>query len=234
MNRDGKVEGVGSRPFVTIHVAQSLDGRLGIEGSTTLLSTPEGRAYAHAARAAHDAVLVGSSTVRIDDPRLTVRAAKGADPLRVVLSSTLAVPRNARVLAGPHSSTRPRTLVIGAEGVAKDDERRALEAAGVAVAIAPKSSDGRVSIEGALAILAERGVQRLLVEGGGKVVTSFLSAHAVDAMSVEISVRMLGAPGTPMLGPLGIDTIGEAPALANVVVERLGSNVLVRGDVVHA
>ncbi|MBS2016828.1 MAG: RibD family protein [Deltaproteobacteria bacterium] len=222
-----------ARPFVTIHVAQSLDGRLAIEGSTTLLSTPEGRAYAHAARAAHDAVLVGSSTVKIDDPRLTVRAAKGTDPLRVVLCSTLALPPKARVLEGPHPSGSPRSLVIGAEGIARDEERRALEAAGVAVAIAPRSEDGRVSIGGAVAILAERGVRRLLVEGGGKVVTSFLRARAVDALSMEIAMRMLGAPGTPTLGALGVDTVDCAPALANVVVERLGPSVLLRGDVVH-
>lgn len=223
---------MNARPFVTIHLAQSLDGRLGVEGATTPLSTPEGRAYAHAARATHDAVLVGSSTVRIDDPRLTVRAAKGTDPLRVVLASTLALPRSSRVLAGPHAG-HPRAIVIGAKGIARDDERRALDAAGVAVAIAPQSDDGRVSIEGALAILAERGVKRLLVEGGGKVVTSFLRARTVDAMSVEIATRFLGAPGTPMLGAIGVAGIADAPALANVVVERLGANVLVRGDVVH-
>jgi len=223
---------VGARPRVTVHLAQSLDGRLGVDGAPTPLSTREGRAYAHAVRAANDAVLVGSSTVRVDNPRLTVREASGKDPLRVVLSSTLAIPRDAHVLAGPHDGG-PRALVIGAEGLARDDERRALEAAGVAVAIAPRSEDGRVSIDGALEILAGRGVERLLVEGGSKVVTSFLRARRVDAMSVEIATRLLGAPGTSMLGCLGVGAIGEAPSLANVVVERLGDNVLVRGDVSH-
>jgi riboflavin-specific deaminase-like protein len=219
---------VGSRPFVTVHLAQSLDGRVALEGATTALSTPEGRVCAHAERAAHDAVLVGSSTVRIDDPRLTVREVAGEQPLRVVLASTLVLPRGARALVADG-----RAFVIGAEGCASDGERAALEAAGVKVLLAPRGADGRVSIEGALALLAERGVTRLLVEGGSKVVTSFLRARCVDRMSIELAMRFLGAPGTPMLGDLAVGALAQAPSLANVSIERLGESVLVRGDVVY-
>lgn len=222
---------VGSRPFVTVHLAQSLDGRVALEGSRTLLSTPEGRACAHAARAANDAVLVGSSTVRIDDPRLTVREPgfAGPQPLRVVLASTLALPRGAQVLARDG-----RALVIGAEGRISDAERAALDAAGVACGVAQRDPDGRVDIDSALAVLAKRGVERLLVEGGAKVVTSFLRAKRVDRLSIEIAMKLLGAPGTPTLGGLLVDRIEHAPSLTNVSVERLGENVVVRGDVVHA
>lgn len=220
---------VGPGPFVTVHLAQSLDGRVALDGALTLLSTSEGRACAHAARAEHDAVLVGASTVRIDDPQLTVRDAVGADPLRVVLASTLALPRGARVLARDG-----RALVIGAEGRVIAEERGALESAGVAVAVAPSDPDGRVAIDGALAVLAARGVERLLVEGGSKVVTSFLRARRVDRMCIEIAMRLLGAPGTSMLGALAVGSLEQAPRLANVSVERLGENVLVRGDVVYA
>ena len=222
------MKAVGTRPFVTVHLAQSLDGRVALDGQATPLSTAEGRSCAHAERAAHDAVLVGSSTVRIDNPRLTVRDAPGAHPLRVVLASTLALPRKAHVL-----DRDGLALVIGAEGRVSGEERAALEAAGVTVAIAPPDPEGRVAIDGALAVLAERGVKRLLVEGGSKVVTSFLKARRVDRMSIEISMRLLGSPGTPMLGALLVAELGAAPTLANVSVERLGENVLLRGDVVY-
>jgi riboflavin-specific deaminase-like protein len=220
---------LGPLPFVTVHLAQSLDGRVALEGALTLLSTREGRTCAHAARAAHDAVLVGASTVRIDNPRLTVRDAAGADPLRVVLASTFALPRGALVLARDG-----RALVIGAEGRVLDAERRALAAEGVEIAIAPCDPDGRVAIDGALSVLAARGVERLLVEGGSKVVTSFLRAKRVDRMCIEISMRLLGAPGTSMLGALFVGALEDAPTLTNVSVERLGENVLVQGDVVYA
>ena len=217
-----------SRPLVTVHLAQSLDGRIALQGATTLLSTSEGRACAHAARAAHDAVLVGASTIRIDDPLLTVREAPGEHPLRVVLASTLSLPRGAKVL-----ERDGRALVIGAEGRALEEERQALEAAGAAVAVAPSDADGRVSIDGALTILAERGVERLLIEGGSKVVTSFLRAKRVDRLCIEIAMRVLGAPGTPTVGALDVIDLARAPRLVNVAVERLGDNVLVRGDVVY-
>lgn len=220
---------MGSFLHVTVHLAQSLDGRVALDGARTLLSTDEGRSCAHAARAENDAVLVGASTVRIDDPRLTVRDAPGQHPLRVVLSSTLSLPRQAKVLARDG-----RVLVIGAEGRVIDVERAALVAAGADVAVAPCDPDGRVAIDGALAILAERGVKRLLVEGGSKMVTSFLRAKRVDRMSIEIAMRLLGAPGTPMVGALAIEQLDAAPSLANVSIERLGENVIVRGDVVYA
>lgn len=220
---------VGTRPYVTVHLAQSLDGRVALDGLLTLLSTREGRTCAHAARASHDAVLVGASTVRIDNPRLTVRDASGKDPRRVVLASTFALPRGAHVLARDG-----RALVIGAEGRVLEEERSALAAEGVEVAIAPSDLDGRVAIDGALALLAARGVERLLVEGGPKVVTSFLRARRVDRMCIEISMRLLGAPGTSMLGALAVGSLEQAPTLANVSIERLGENVLVQGDVVYA
>lgn len=228
MTRD-TVKAVGSRPFVTVHLAQSLDGRVALAGTATPLSTAEGRTCAHAARAAHDAVLVGASTVRIDDPQLTVRDAPGDHPLRVVLASTFTLPRGARVFGNDG-----RALVIAAEGRAREEERSALEAAGVMTAVVPRDADGRVSVDGALAVLAERGVKRLLVEGGSEVVTSFLNERRVDRLSVEIGMCLLGAPGTPMLGALGVRSRGEAPRLANVSVERLGDNVIVQGDVVYA
>lgn len=220
---------VGAIPYVTVHLAQSLDGRVALDGVLTLLSTREGRTCAHAARAAHDAVLVGASTVRIDNPRLTVRDATGKDPLRVVLASTFALPRRAHVLARDG-----RALVIGVEGRVLEEEQRALLDEGVAIAIAPSDPDGYVAIDGALSLLAARGVERLLVEGGSKVVTSFLRARRVDRMCIEISMRLLGAPGTSMLGALAVGSLDQAPTLANVSVERLGENVLVQGDVVYA
>jgi 5-amino-6-(5-phosphoribosylamino)uracil reductase/diaminohydroxyphosphoribosylaminopyrimidine deaminase/5-amino-6-(5-phosphoribosylamino)uracil reductase len=220
---------VPRRPYVTVHLAQSLDGRVALDGTCTLLSTASGRACAHAARAAHDAVLVGASTVRIDNPRLTVRDAPGNDPLRVVLASTLALPRGAHALAGGG-----KALVIGAEGRALDEERAVLEAAGVDVDVVARDPDGRVDVEAALDVLAARGIERLLVEGGAKVVTSFFRARRVDRLSIEIAMRLLGAPGTAMLGSLGVGALEQAPSLTNVSVERLGDNVLVRGDVVYA
>jgi riboflavin biosynthesis pyrimidine reductase len=74
----------------------------------------------------------------------------------------------------------------------------------------------------------------LLVEGGARVLTSFFRARAVDRVNVEIASVFVGSDGVGALGRLAIDGLAEAPVLTNLQVERLGRNVLLRGDVVHA
>lgn len=214
------------RPLVTVHVAQSLDGRIALAGMPTALSTPEGRKSAHEARASNDAVLVGANTVRIDDPRLTLRDAPGDQPLRVVLASTLELPKGSKILGSDG-----RAVIIGAEGRVHESARRAIEASGAVAVVTAATSDGEVDVHGALAALYERGVKRLLVEGGARVLTSFFRARAVDKVRMEMSMRLLGAPGTPVLGAIGVAALRDTPTLKNVEVERLGINVLVRGDV---
>jgi riboflavin-specific deaminase-like protein len=212
--------------MVTAHYAQSLDGRIAFPGRETLLSTPEGRRCAHAERAANDAVLVGASTIRIDDPELTVRETDGTDPLRVVLASRLDLPLDARVVGRG-------TLVLGAEGRVDQAAGAALVARGAEVAIVRADDDGLVSIAGALEELHRRGVRRLLVEGGARVLTSFFRAHAVDRIHVEIACVFVGDDGVSALGRLAIDGLAAAPTLTRTSVERVGTNLIIRGDV-HA
>lgn len=209
---------------VTVHVAQSLDGRLAIHGRSTPLSSHEGRRSAHMARAAHDAVLVGINTVRIDDPQLTVRHVEGKNPLRVVLASRLDVPENAQVIG----SDDQRLLVIGAKGKAVVPNAGARR---IDYEIVESTPDGRVDLVSALAVLRERGVKKLLVEGGARVLSSFFRARLVHQVEIELAMKLLGAPATPTLGVLGVDGIDSAIELADVSVDRLGQNVLLRGRV---
>lgn len=226
---------------VTVHAALSLDGRIARDRARTSLSTLEGRRSAHRARAEADAVLVGSDTVRIDDPQLTVRHAdelpgipKGIgravpddpgpaaeatrQPLRVVLSSRLDVSPRARLFREPG-----RTLVLGVEG-----NPAALEASGAQVVMVAPGPDRRVALGAALDVLRDRGVERLLVEGGSRILTAFFREELVDRVELELAMTILGH-GTPLL--MGV---GDRPLrLEAVTVERLGTSVLVSGDVVR-
>jgi riboflavin-specific deaminase-like protein len=165
--------------------------------------------------------------VRIDDPQLTVRDSGGSDPLRVVLASALDVPLGSRVVG-------MGTLIIGARGRASNEAAQALRARGAEIAVVAGADSGLVSIAAALEELSRRGVRRLLVEGGARVLTSFFRARAVDRVNVEIASVFVGSDGVGALGRLAIDGLAEAPVLTNLQVERLGRNVLLRGDVVHA
>ncbi|XYH94239.1 RibD family protein [Sorangium sp. So ce1128] len=224
------------RPLVTLHFAQTLDGRIATPGERVRLSTPAGIEHAHRARADHDAVLVGLRTVVIDDPLLTVRACAGPQPLRVVLASALGVPEGARLLMSPGhpSSSKPpggRVLVIGAAGRAPDAARARLEERGAEVVVVPADDHGRVSLPHALAELHARGVRRLLVEGGGMVLTSFLRARLADRAEVEIAPRLLGDTAIPAVGALGEAPLTSAIDLREPAVELLGGNLLLRGDI---
>lgn len=222
-----------TRPLVTLHFAQSLDGRIGLgPGSQrAILSSEQGVISAHRARSEHDAVLVGIETVLHDDPQLTARGVESARPLRVVLDSELRLPMTARVLARAEGTGN--VVIFGCSERASTPRRHQLEAAGAEVVLTPADRDGRVALPEALEVLAARGVKRLLVEGGAKVLTSFLRAGLAQRAEIEIAPVWLGAPATPGLCELGVSQLGQALRLERVEVTRLGENVLVRGDVVY-
>src|SRR5579884_1487308 len=161
MDSHGALHFIG-RPAVTIHYAQTIDGRIATRTrSSQWISGDASLRLAHELRAAHDAVLVGVGTVLADNPRLTVRLAPGRSPLRVIVDSTLRLPEDACVL---RDGAAP-TLVATTERAAP---RRieALHHAGVSMVAVQQTSDGRVDLARLLDCLAGRGVRSLLIEGG--------------------------------------------------------------------
>jgi riboflavin-specific deaminase-like protein len=223
-----------SRPQVTLHFAQSLDGRIGLGpgAERAILSGDEGTACAHRARSAHDAILVGVQTLLHDDPLLTARGDARSQPLRVVLDSTLRVPLTARVLAPSTDGAGP-VLVLACETKASVERRRALLDAGARVELLPCDEEGRVALAPALELLAARGVKSLLVEGGARVLTSFLRARLADRAEIEIAPLWLGGEATPALGALGVRGVTQASWLTRTTLERLGANFLLSGDVAY-
>ena len=105
--------------------------------------------------------------------------------------------------------------------------------AGAEVRLTSADAHGRGAVVEALDVLAARGVRRLLVEGGAKVLTSFLQAGLAQRAEIEIAPLWLGAPATLGLCELGVGQLGQALRLGGVEVARLGQNVLVRGDIVY-
>ncbi|RYZ02243.1 MAG: RibD family protein [Myxococcales bacterium] len=222
-----------TRPLVTLHFAQSLDGRIGLgpAAQRVILSGEEGVVCAHQARGENDAVLVGIETLLHDDPLLTARGPGAGRPLRVVLDSALRIPLTARLLA-PALGAGAVVVLASAER-ASAERRRALVELGASVALLPADPQGRVSLPEALRALHERGVRRLLVEGGARVLTSFLRARLADRAALEIAPVWLGAEGTPALRELGVPGIAQAPRLEQPVLERVGSSFLLRGDIAY-
>ncbi|GAA3168332.1 GTP cyclohydrolase II [Blastococcus jejuensis] len=212
------------RPAVVVKYAQTLDGRIATRtGDARWISGESERRVAHGMRAGCDAVLIGARTLLHDDPQLTVRMVPGASPLRVVLDSTLRTPPTAKVL-----SDDAATLILCRPG-ADPVRRRELAATGASVREVPEDADG-VQIDAVLALLRSSGVASLLVEGGGRVITSLLRAGAVDRLVVSLSPTIIGA-GVEAVGGLGIDRIADGIRLTDRSVHLAGDDVLLAFDV---
>ena len=223
----GSLQPHADRPHVVLKYAQTLDGRIATRtGNAKWISGEQERQVAHAMRAGCDAVLVGARTVQQDDPQLTVRMVPGASPLRVVLDSTLRTPLTAKVLS------EDAATVILCRPDADPARRKALAATGVTVRDVAAAPEG-LRMDEVLRLLRSLGVSSLLVEGGGRVITSMLRAAAVDRIVVSLSPTIIGS-GIEAVGPLGVDRVADGIRLVNRSVFSAGDDVLLGYDVVDA
>jgi GTP cyclohydrolase II len=220
----GEVIPKPDRPYVVLKYAQSVDGRIATStGDARWISGEDERRISHTLRAACDAVLVGTGTVLLDDPQLTVRMVPGASPVRVVVDSTLRVPDGARVL----DAAAP-TLIVTTER-SLPARRQALTRRHVRVRVVP-SGPGGVDLRSALAVLRQEGIRSLLVEGGAEVITSLLGEGFVDRIVVAVSPMILGA-GTEAVGPLGVNRVQDGIRLTNRAVHMTAEDILLGWDV---
>ncbi len=211
------------RPRVVLKFAQTLDGRIASRaGDSKWISGEAERTLSHALRAGCDAVMVGVGTVATDDPRLTVRLVPGASPLRIILDSALRIPDDAHVL-----DQTAGTIILTTDRASADRTESLLQR-GVAVRVIEPGPDG-VDLRAALRTLREEGIESLLVEGGSRVITSFLAARVVDRVVVAIAPSILGA-GTEAVGDLQFRTLREALRLREPTTFRVGDDVVVAGD----
>ncbi len=192
------------RPMFALKLAVTLDGRIATrEGRSRWITGPRGRAEAHRLRAAHDAVLVGSGTAVLDDPRLTCRLAglEEASPVRIVLDRRLRLAPDSRLAR----TARDLPVWLFTAPSSPRERRRLLEAQGVEVIALDEPFLPGVAKE-----LARRGITRVLIEGGGTIAAAFLRAGFVDRLHLVRAPRILGGDARPAIGALGLDEVAQA------------------------
>ena len=212
------------RPFVTLKLAMTLDGRIATAtGESKWITGPQARREVHMQRARHDAVMVGAGTVRADDPSLTVRdLGITRQPVRVVVSRRLDLPTDCTLTRTANEV--PVWLCHGA-----DAKSRLVPWADAGVTLLPCGvTNGQVDLASALAQLAENGLTRVFCEGGGTLAASLLHANLVDELIVFSAGMAIGAEGTPGLATMGIDRLTEAPRFELTEVKTLGPDVMTR------
>jgi GTP cyclohydrolase II len=209
------------QPFVTLSYAQSLDGSIALRrGERLTLSGPESMTLTHALRTVHDAILVGIDTVVADDPRLTVRLVNGADPQPIVLDSTLRFPAEAQLLRHPRGVWIATTAAHAQD--APSDPRLRIVAVGT-------DGHGRVDLRALLAELGQPGIRSLMVEGGARVLTSFLQQTLANYAVITIAPRWIGGiSAVELSNAAGQPT--ALPQLTNVRYTPGGTDLVAWGE----
>jgi len=215
-------------PFVTVKLAQSLDGRIAtVSGDSQWISSPSSLKLAHQLRSTHDAIMVGIGTVLADDPRLTVRLVKGRDPLRIIVDSRLRLPADARML----TEGAPRHTLVATTEMADSERASELERLGAEVFLVPMTANkSQVDLRALLQEVGRRGIESVLVEGGSGIVTSLFAARLVDRLVVVIAPKIIGK-GTEALGGLGIVRLQDAITFSEFKTRRSGPDIVFDGRV---
>ncbi|MDA0747617.1 MAG: bifunctional diaminohydroxyphosphoribosylaminopyrimidine deaminase/5-amino-6-(5-phosphoribosylamino)uracil reductase RibD [bacterium] len=205
-------------PFVTLKLAQTLDGCIATaSGDSKWITSEASRTRVHEMRAAVGAVLVGSGTVRADDPRLSVRLAQGQDPVKIVLDSRLEVPTTAQVFQGAR-------LVLAALEDVPGAQRQIVEDVGAEVWTF-SAPGGRPALRDVLARAGKEELTHVFIEGGGEVAASALREGLGDRVAGFIAPKLVGG-GISAVGEMGILKIADAVQLEDVQVEQIGDDLL--------
>jgi diaminohydroxyphosphoribosylaminopyrimidine deaminase/5-amino-6-(5-phosphoribosylamino)uracil reductase len=219
---------VRKTPFVTLKAALTLDGKIACRtGDSKWITSAGTRDYVHLLRGEQDALLIGAGTLVTDDPRLTVRhpAWPGKKVLRAVLDPGLRFPLTARMLTTLDGG---RVLVFAA-AAAPEDKARALAALGVEV-VRPPDGARTWSLERVLAELGRREIAALLVEGGGRVYTSFIESGLADKAVLTIAPRLFGGTAAPgFLVGEGVGAVSGAIALKRTRQLSIEDDLIVEG-----
>ena len=211
------------RPQVLLKLALSADGKAGLAGRKPVAITGEtARARVHQMRAEADAILVGIGTVLSDDPHLTCRLPGMLErsPVRVILDARLRIPLAISIVGTARDT--PTWIFTGpsASPVAED----ILKAKGVEV-FRVDAKDGRLDLSAVLTALAERGITRLMVEGGPTVAAAFVKADLVDEVALFRSPKPLG-DGIDALEGLPLTALTHSPKLGAAGSEKVGDDTL--------
>jgi len=215
-------------PFVTLKAAASLDGRIASRtGDSRWISAAGTRDYVHLLRGESDALMVGINTLIRDDPLLTVRHPSwgGKKITRVVLDSRLRFPLTARIL---RTLERGRIIVFGREG-APAGKAEALRERGVEVVLIDRPLENG-GLEIVLAELGRHEISGLLVEGGGRLETSFIERKLADKIVLTISPKFIGGRKAPgfFVGE-GAERVRAAVKLKRLTSFKLGEDLILEG-----
>jgi len=214
-------------PYVTLKIAQSLDGRIATKtGDSKWITSYKARVEAHRIRSESDAIIVGIGTVLADNPQLTVRHVRGKNPVRIVLDSNLQIPFKCHLLSDNHVH---KTIIATTSNDSTKISK--IKETGAHVWQVEKDKIGNISIENLLTRIANARMSAVMVEGGGQVHTSFLREKMVDSIVMALAPKIIGT-GKEAIGDLGILSVDNCVELVNVKTKKVGPDFFISADVI--
>lgn len=213
-------------PYVILKAGMTIDGAVATaSGESQWITGAESRLAVHHLRDTHDAIMVGIGTVLADNPRLSTRLPQGGgkNPLRIVVDSTLRTPSTAALL-----SEAGKTLILTTAAASPADEER-LSSENVEI-LRVTGGAGAIDLPDAMRRLGARGIQSLLLEGGGRLHHAALHAGIVDRLCLFIAPLLLGGSGIPLFCGHGVTNLKDAFRLRQLHVERYGNDLLLDGE----
>jgi len=210
------------RPFITMKVAMSLDGKIATStGNSKYITSKEARAHVHQLRTEVDAVMVGVNTVIKDNPELTPRLVKGKDPIKIVVDSKLKIPKSCNLM----KNTQKLIVATTNDAPKKDVEK--LKQKGVNVIIT-KPKEGKVDLHDLMKHLGKMEITSVMIEGGSELNSSAIKEGIADKVLVFTAPKLIG-DGLGAIGNLGISKVDKAVKLKDVTTRKIGDDMLIEG-----
>jgi len=205
------------RPFVTLKVAMSLDGKIATRtGDSRWITGEKARRLVHQMRSDSDAILTGAGTVTADDPELTARIKGGKNPVRVVIDPQLKTPLRAKIFKTP-----PETIMVSEKLLPPSLENSCVKNI---------SYKGCLSLKWLMEELGSRGITSVLIEAGSTLAGTALDEGIVDKAAFFIAPKIIGGKDAfPAVGGKGIEKIKDAYKVKDLKVRKIGADLLIEG-----
>jgi diaminohydroxyphosphoribosylaminopyrimidine deaminase/5-amino-6-(5-phosphoribosylamino)uracil reductase len=225
INRGFILRNARRRPLITLKVASTLDGRIAtVTGASRWITSEEARSLVHHVRASHDAILIGSETALQDDPDLTCRlpGMRRRSPVRIVADGRGRVPTKSRLMQT--AGIVPTWILVSEEAVTANGNRSL--PTGVSLLTVDRGADGHLDPEAISRTLAERGLTRVLLEGGGVLAASFLKAGLIDRLVWFHAPTIIGSDGRAAIADVGVREIINAFSFRRESVHQIGCDLV--------
>jgi len=214
-------------PFITVKVAESLDGRIAtFTGDSKWITSDKSRVFAHKIRNDYDAIMVGVNTVLRDNPRLNAVSSQ-RQLVKIIIDSNLSTPENANIFSG---QSKVIIVTLPSRPGQETENRKSLSAKAIVLEV--KEKDGQINLRDALKKLARLKISNIIVEGGGTLIGSLFDERLVDKILFFISPKIIGGKNavSSVMGK-GVKRVDQAIKLGELKIRRFAEDLLIEANI---